>query len=219
MWMVLRFGADSASYSYTAAGASHSVTCRVTDSASSPVTSPASNAVSVTVNPALVAPTVSASLGTITQGQTSVCLLRLLSTGTSPYSYQWLSRAPGAGSYSPISGATSSSYSFVTSISTATGSWSFELQVTDAVSAVVTSNAVSVMVNVVPTVLCRLLLGLWMLVSLRRFQLLLVGVRVVIRIGYQLVCGWGCAEWCRLRLRLVMSPGSVGSYSITADGY
>ena len=40
--------------------ASHSVTCKVTDSASTPVTSPASNAVSVTVNSALVAPTVTA---------------------------------------------------------------------------------------------------------------------------------------------------------------
>ena len=49
-------GTDSASYSYTAGGASHSVTCRVTDSASVPVTSAASNAVSITVNPALVAP-------------------------------------------------------------------------------------------------------------------------------------------------------------------
>ena len=51
-------GTNSASYSYTAAGSSHSVTCRVTDSASVPVASAASNAVSVTVNPALVAPTV-----------------------------------------------------------------------------------------------------------------------------------------------------------------
>ena len=102
------------------------------------------------VNPALVAPTVSASLGTITQGQTSVLSSSSVSTGTAPYSYQWLSRAPGAGSYSPISGATSSSYSFATSISTATGSWSFLLQVTDAASAVVNSSAVSIMVNIPP---------------------------------------------------------------------
>src|SRR5208283_2357104 len=40
-------GTNSASYSYTAAGTAHSVTCTVTDSASTPVTSPASNAVSV----------------------------------------------------------------------------------------------------------------------------------------------------------------------------
>ena len=46
-------GSDSRNFSYTAAGASHLVTCKVTDSASTPVTSAASNAVSVTVNPAL----------------------------------------------------------------------------------------------------------------------------------------------------------------------
>ena len=45
-------GSNSASYSYTAAGTSHSVTCKVIDSASTPVTSPASNAISITVNPA-----------------------------------------------------------------------------------------------------------------------------------------------------------------------
>ena len=42
-------GSDSSSYSYTAAGASHSVTCKVTDTASTPVTSAASNAVTITV--------------------------------------------------------------------------------------------------------------------------------------------------------------------------
>ena len=145
-------GSNSVSYSYTAGGTSHSVTCKVTDSASSPVTSLVSNAVSVTVNPALVAPTVSASLGTINQGQTSSLTSSSVSTGTSPYTYQWLQKAPGASSYSSISGATSSSYSFVTSGSTTAGAWSFELQVTDAASAVVTSNAASVTVNAVPIV-------------------------------------------------------------------
>jgi hypothetical protein len=43
-------GTDSSSYSYTATGSSHSITCTVTDSASTPVTSPVSNAVSVTVS-------------------------------------------------------------------------------------------------------------------------------------------------------------------------
>ncbi len=105
-------GTDSSSYTYTASGSSASITCKVTDSASSPATSVASNAVSITVNPALVAPTVSASLGSISQGQTSSLTSSSVSTGSSPYLYQWLSKAPGAGSYSPISGATSSSYIF-----------------------------------------------------------------------------------------------------------
>ena len=145
-------GDNSVTYSYTVAGASHLVTCKVTDSASSPVTSLASNAVSITVNSALVAPSVSASLGSISQGQNSDLTSSSVTTGSSLYSYQWLWKAPGAGSFLLISGATSSSYSFVTSGSTAIGSWSFELQVTDAASASVTSNAVSVTVNTVPTV-------------------------------------------------------------------
>ena len=44
------------------------------------------------------------------------------------------------------------SYSFSTSDSTATGTWRFKLQVTDSASAVITSNGVSITVNVAPTV-------------------------------------------------------------------
>ena len=144
-------GSDSRNFSYTAAGASHLVTCKVTDSASTPVTSAASNAVSVTVNPALIAPSIATDKASINQGNAAqLSIYRATSGGTTPYSYQWLARAPGASSYSPISGAISSSYSFATNISTAIGSWSFELQVTDAVSSVVTSSAVSVMVNIPP---------------------------------------------------------------------
>ena len=108
-----------------------------------------SNAASVTVNSALAAPTASASLGTVDQGQNSTLSSSAVSTGTSPYSYQWLMKAPGAGSYSSIGGATSTSYSFATSGSTTTGVWSFELQVRDSanVPVVVTSNGASVTVN------------------------------------------------------------------------
>jgi hypothetical protein len=74
-----------------------------------------------------------------------------VTTGTSPYAYQWYSKAPGLGSYSSIIGATSSSYSFVTSGSTATGTWSFELKVSDGAGASVTSNVVTVTVNAAPT--------------------------------------------------------------------
>jgi hypothetical protein len=143
-------GSDNSVYSYSpsSSSGSHSITASVSDS-DFPFPS---NAVSVTVNAALVAPIVTSTPGTVNQGQASSLASSAVSTGTSPYTYQWLSKAPGAGSYSLIGGATSSSYSFVTTSSTATGSWSFELQVTDAVLAVVTSNAVSVMVNAAPTV-------------------------------------------------------------------
>ena len=146
-------GSNSASYSYTAAGSTHSVTCKVTDSASVPVAFSASNIVSVKVNPALTIPVISASLGTVDQGQTSTLSSTAVSSGTSPYTYQWLSKV-GASSYSAISGATSSSYSFVTTGSTNPGVWSLELQVTDSASipVVVTSSAASVTVNVAPTV-------------------------------------------------------------------
>jgi hypothetical protein len=138
-------GNDSSSYSYTATGTSHVITCKVTDSASVPVASPDSNAVAVTVNPALVAPTVSATPTTMDQGQTSGLSATSITTGTSPYTYQWYSKAPGA-SYA-AAGSNSTSFSFVTSSATATGSWSFILQVGDNTGASVNSSAVSVLVN------------------------------------------------------------------------
>jgi hypothetical protein len=140
-------GTDSATYSYTVPGTSHSITCRITDSASVPVTSP-SNAVIITSNPALVAPIVSASPATINQGQTSSLSSATVSTGTSPYTYQWLQRVPG-GNYAVV-GSNSASFSFVTSGGTATGNWSFILQVTDAAGAAVNSSAIFVEVNVAP---------------------------------------------------------------------
>jgi hypothetical protein len=226
-------GSNSASYSYTAAGTSHTVNCKVTDSASTPVTSPASNAVTITVaasptvsispgsatldvgqsttftatasggsgslsfqwyvnsvlqsaatssftytasatgiftiyvqvtdsastpvtvksnsatvnvNSALVAPTASASPATVDQGHTSSLTSTAVTTGTSPYTYQWLEEAPGATSYSDV-GTSSASFSFATTASTSTGVWSFELQVTDSTGAVVTSSAVTVKVD------------------------------------------------------------------------
>jgi len=145
-------GATSVSFSYAASGTSHSVTCTVTDSASVPVTSPASNSVSVTVNSALAAPICSTSQAMVDQGQTSSLTFTAESTGTSPFSYQWFAEAPDASFYSSISGATSSIYSFATTVSTNTGAWSFELQVTDSVGAQVISSPTSVTVNMDPSV-------------------------------------------------------------------
>jgi hypothetical protein len=122
------------------------ITVTVTDSLG--VTSAQSSAASVTVNSALVAPTVSASAHTINQGQTSSLTSTAVSTGTSPYTYQWLQRAPG-GIYVAV-GSNSVSFSFVTSGDTVTGSWSFILQVTDIMGAAVNSSAVSVTLNTAP---------------------------------------------------------------------
>ena len=49
----------------------------------------------ITVNPALVAPTVTPTPSTVEQGQTSSLTSTAVSTGTSPYTYQWLQKAPG----------------------------------------------------------------------------------------------------------------------------
>ena len=123
-------GQTASTFNYSPASAgSYSITATVTDS--SGTTSPQSSAATVTVHSALVAPTASASKGTVDQTQTSNLTSTTVSTGTSPYTYQWLQKAPGASSYSSISGATLSSYSFATTSSTTVGTWSFELQVTD----------------------------------------------------------------------------------------
>ena len=148
---ITKVGTDSPNYSYSAAGSSHSINCTVTDSASTPVTL-SSNAVSVTVNSAFGLPTVSDSANKVDQGQTSTLSSTAVSGGTGPYTYQWLWLAPNGGSYSPISGATFTSYSFVTSNSTASGSWSFELEVNDSISQMVISDPVSITVSASPTV-------------------------------------------------------------------
>jgi hypothetical protein len=147
-------GTNSTSYTFDASNVgSFSLYVNVTDSATTPVTNE-SNTASIKVNSALVTPSVSASSGMVDQGQTSTLSVIDLSGGTGPYIYQWLQKAPGSGSYSDIGDATSSSYSFVTSDSTATGSWSFELQITDSAKTpvAVTSTEASISVNVVPTV-------------------------------------------------------------------
>lgn len=122
---------------------------RVADSVGEAVNS---SAVSVMVDAALIASAVTPSLLTVDQGQTSVLTSSSVTTGTSPYSYQWFEMAPGASVYSVIGGANLPSYSFVTSVSTDGGVWNFRLDVTDATGAVVISNAGLVRVNQVPSV-------------------------------------------------------------------
>ncbi len=97
----------------------------------------------------LTAPTVTAGSVSVNQGQSSSLTSSAVTTGTAPYTYQWLQQAPGTGSYSAITGATSSSYSFMTTGTTTAGVWSFELSVTDSASATVTSAPATVTVNAV----------------------------------------------------------------------
>jgi flagellin-like protein len=137
----------TSSFSYTPATAgTKSITATVTDSFGS--TSPQSSPATVTVNTALAAPTVTPNPPSIIKGQTS-SLTSSVTTGTSPYSYQWLQMAPGDGSFSQIVGATLASYTF-DSTGKAIGAYSFEVQVTDNVGAVMTSLPATVTVTIGP---------------------------------------------------------------------
>ncbi len=122
---------------------------KVTDSSYSPA-SVCSAGDTVTVNSALAAPTVSASPSSIMAGRSSSLSSTAVTTGTSPYSYQWLQKGPSDSAYSAISGPTSATFTFSTTSGTQLGTWSFELQVTDSAQSpeTVPSNAVSV--NVTP---------------------------------------------------------------------
>ena len=143
-----KVGTSSASYSFVTTSSTTNGTwsfiLQVTDSTSAAVNT---TAASVTVDSALVAPTVTPAPVTVNQGQTSALTSSTVTTGSGGYTYQWFAKAPGAGSYSLISGATSLSYSFLTTTSTAAGSWGFMLQVNDSTSAAVNTTAASVTVD------------------------------------------------------------------------
>ncbi|HMF30665.1 MAG TPA: hypothetical protein VKK79_04590, partial [Candidatus Lokiarchaeia archaeon] len=119
----------------------------VSDSAGVNVTV-TSNAVMVAVNTRLIVPTAFANNGTIDLGQSAALWnSTIISTGTSPYTYQWLnSTTGGAGTYVAIPGATGTNYTFTPWVA---GKWWFELNVTDSatLNETVTSNAVTVAVN------------------------------------------------------------------------
>jgi peptidoglycan/xylan/chitin deacetylase (PgdA/CDA1 family) len=140
-------GPNSSTYSYTASNSTHEITCKITDCSSNP-NSFNSSAVPVTVNPALLTPTISASANSINQGNSSDLLASSISTGSSPYTYQWLERDP-AGSNITV-GSNLPSFNFSTTGNTSTGLWSFMLQVTDNTGAQVTSNTITVDVNSTP---------------------------------------------------------------------
>ena len=109
-------------------------------------------------NALLTGATISATYTTIDSGQASgLSSTASFSGGTAPYTCEWLQKAPGAGSYTVLSGTSSFSCtsgslpSTSTGTLSTTGTWSFELQVSDSSipSQVVTSNVVSITVNAV----------------------------------------------------------------------
>jgi hypothetical protein len=121
---------------------------RVTDNAGATANS---TEIAVLVNSALAAPILTSTAPMIYQSKTSVLSnCTMINTGTPSYSYQWLEETPGASIYFAISGATLTTYNFITSTSTTIGVWHFKLCVTDATGAIVTSDIVTVTVNARP---------------------------------------------------------------------
>ncbi len=102
----------------------------------------------VFTNPALVAPSINAFPSVLNQGQATSLTSSTVTTGSPPYTFQWLTKSPAEGAYSPVHGGTSPSYTFLTDLSTTIGTWNFLLRVTDSTGATVTSSkAASVLVN------------------------------------------------------------------------
>ena len=85
----MKSGAIASTFTYVSVSASSPlITVTVTDS--SGVTSVPSSAPSVIVYPFLVAPSVTSMPATVNQGQVSSLSSSNLTTGASPYIYQWL---------------------------------------------------------------------------------------------------------------------------------
>ncbi|HXW37828.1 MAG TPA: archaellin/type IV pilin N-terminal domain-containing protein [Nitrososphaerales archaeon] len=130
---------------------------QVTDNAGALATSAE---VTVSVNPPLTAPVISASPTAISSGATTTLSTTTGSTGgVSPYTCQWLEEAPGDASYSDLGASFSGSANqcapgdtptVTTPDLTTDGTYSFELQVTDSLTPTpetVYSNAVTVTVS------------------------------------------------------------------------
>jgi hypothetical protein len=102
----------------------------------------------LTVVTALSVATPSATPSTIDSGHSS-SLSDTFSGGIGPYTCQWLQEAPGAGAFSNLGSSSSctSPASASTGTLSTTGTWHFELKVTDSTGATATSNPVSVTVN------------------------------------------------------------------------
>ncbi|MGP8056717.1 MAG: hypothetical protein ACLP9K_03845 [Nitrososphaerales archaeon] len=127
---------------------------QVNDSSSESV---ASGAVTVTVGPTLVPPTISVSPTAIGNGQSATLSTTASFTGgRSPYTCQWLEKSPTGTSFVALGGSfttgctPSSKPSVSTGNLTAAGNWGFELQVKDAASATVASSPVTLTVSGLP---------------------------------------------------------------------
>ena len=137
-----------------------------------------------------------------------------ISTGTSPYTYQWFSEPPGATSYSAINGGNQSVYSFATTSDTATGNWSFQLQVKDATATAQTSNNATVTVNASPTVTVTPTSWSMEVGQTKNFTAVPVGGSGTYS-SYQWYVG-GVVQTSQTTSTFTYSPTAAGNYSVTA---
>lgn len=161
----------------SAAGA-YSVQVVVTDKNGNELT----GTVTLHVNPALVVPLPTVLNQTIRPGGSATLTGTAPDTGTAPYTYQWLEEAPGATQFSNAINCvapTTLTCTFVTVGSTPTGTYHFELQVTDGAStpSIVTSTPVAVSVKTPASSA----FPVWLWVALPAAVAVLVALALVLR--------------------------------------
>lgn len=147
-------GSTSSTYTTGSLTSASSFSVLVTDSSPGTPAATSCASASISVNPALAPPTISVSSGSISSGGSAqLSTTTSFSGGTSGYTCQWLVEGPSAESYSDLGSSFACSAGATPTISTGvlstTGTWSFELQVTDSSyePATVYSNAVTVTVS------------------------------------------------------------------------
>ncbi|MGA3060665.1 MAG: Ig-like domain-containing protein [Candidatus Bathyarchaeia archaeon] len=136
-------GTNSAHYSYTASGTSHSIYCTVTDSASPPVASPDSNTVTINVNAAMTVSITPAGPLSMDLNQIQT-FTATPGGGSGSWAYQWFldGNPVGSGTNSYSYTASGTSHSIYCEV--------FDVGISNLVA--ISSNNVAITVGVAPTV-------------------------------------------------------------------
>lgn len=142
---------------YSASPTASTYYCYIATDSEIPPVSVESSTDLVTVGPALSPPTVSVSPATIGTGSSSALMTKTLFIGGAPpYTCQWLEKSPSAANFSNLRGSfkagctTSSKPSVSTGALTTSGTWMFELQVTDAARTTVVSSPITLTASILP---------------------------------------------------------------------
>ena len=161
-WAVTSSGTTTPPSSYSTSGDQitftspgiYSVTVTVTDSTGASAQQTATITIMSQLSVSISVP----GLTSIDKGQSSNVAVTSLSGGLPPYTGQWMVEQPGFPYYNnlgnsfPLSTNDLSAATASTGILSITGTWSFELEVTDSSSEVAYSNSVTITVNPLPSV-------------------------------------------------------------------